>query len=87
MYLSTTSGLHGQLIEYRQIELNRTNTSGAAIVKNANARVPERPYAVAYVDIGANGHEVASNGEYDLTIEQARDELDRRTSRGKYAIS
>lgn len=78
MKLITISGLRGTLVEYVSTDVD--HTGGYAIVKRDDAPFEAAPYSTHFVYQNM-GHMVAETGHYDLTLEQARADLNARVGR------
>lgn len=79
MRIDTVSGLHGTLIDL--VSLDSDGRESIAIVKRDAPVFIGAAYSTHRVGTLPSGFIVAESGNYDMTLDQAREDLARRTGR------
>jgi hypothetical protein len=87
MIINILSGLRGHLVEFvadspaRVTEQARLD--GYAIIRREDPVFKDSPYSTHALYTNPEGQQVAEAGHYDLNLEDARADLDRRTGRNQ----
>lgn len=89
MIIKTNSGLRGELIEFTStaIDHSRDGLDGFAIIRRQDATFRDLPYSTHLLYTDPDGNQYAQSGRYDMTLDQARVDLAKRSSRSLTALS